>query len=435
MLSPYTENFATIGSQASGLLAPGDYLVAGPGKYSGVEEVDGLKVIHSPYNQVWLIGRTVVKDPADRCRHRARDPGGTEARPAEPLAAGRPELRTADIRRKDRRRPVRTCPGRPLAKARCPIGGPWARRSKSSRRPLPTSRSSMNLRPSTSVRACIRRARTTAPPPCRVCAKRSFRVRTRCLLDVKASIQEAFAPHNGWLVAGLGNYGTNYVKRVEADRLGVGAPTPNLSIYPLALTDRNGVKLNGLESRYVVHFPASDFPMPVQAFWSLTLYESSGFFVANPLERYTVGDRSNLHFNGDGSLDIYVQTSRTVERSPAGQLAARPGRRLPDDHAPLRRPGGDDPGDPRRRPGELADARRFCPASKTGKRRPAGNAPPRRACDRGRARGTQRGLGAPPSLRAGTSVDAAGRTIERIWASASAAAGIAVIGHGPGGRG
>ena len=135
------------------------------------------------------------------------------------------------------------------------------------------------------------------------------------LLDVKASIQEAFVPHNGWLVAGLGNYGTNYLKRVEADRLGVGAPTPNLSIYPLALTDRNGVKLNGLESRYVVHFPAGDFPMPVQAFWSLTMYESSGFFVANALERFTLGDRSNLQFNSDGSLDIYVQTAEPTNEA------------------------------------------------------------------------------------------------------------------------
>ena len=48
-----------------GLLAPGSYVVAGPGKYSSSEEIDGLKVIHSPYNQVWLIARTVVKGPSD----------------------------------------------------------------------------------------------------------------------------------------------------------------------------------------------------------------------------------------------------------------------------------------------------------------------------------------------------------------------------------
>jgi hypothetical protein len=149
---------------------------------------------------------------------------------------------------------------------------------------------------------------------------------TQVLLDVKNNIEAGFAAHNGWLVAGLGSYGTNYVARAETDKLGVGAPTPNLAIYPLALTDRNGVKLNGLPTRYVVHFPASDFPMPVQAFWSLTMYESSGFFVANPLERFTLGDRSNLQYNEDGSLDIYVQTAEpTTEAQQDDWLPAPAG--------------------------------------------------------------------------------------------------------------
>ena len=59
-----------------------------------------------------------------------------------------------------------------------------------------------------------------------------------------------------------------------------------------------------------MHFPASDFPFPVKAFWSLTMYEASGFFVTNPLERYALGNRSELHYNEDGSLNIYLQTRR-----------------------------------------------------------------------------------------------------------------------------
>ena len=92
---------------------------------------------------------------------------------------------------------------------------------------------------------------------------------------------------------GAGKYGTNYVFRAEVDRLGVGALSPNVSIYPLALTDDAMGKLNGASRRYVVHFPASDFPFPVKAFWSLTMYEASGFFVSNPLERYAIGNRSH----------------------------------------------------------------------------------------------------------------------------------------------
>ncbi|MCW3019526.1 MAG: conserved putative secreted protein [Solirubrobacterales bacterium] len=38
------------------------------------------------------------------------------------------------------------------------------------------------------------------------------------------------------------------------------------------------------------------------------MYEADGFFVANPLERYTLGDRSDLQYEKDGSLDVYIQT-------------------------------------------------------------------------------------------------------------------------------
>ena len=45
----------------------------------------------------------------------------------------------------------------------------------------------------------------------------------------------------------------------------------------------------------------------MQAFWSLTMYDTNGFFVPNPLNRFVLNDRSNLHYNADGSLDLYVQ--------------------------------------------------------------------------------------------------------------------------------
>jgi hypothetical protein len=37
------------------------------------------------------------------------------------------------------------------------------------------------------------------------------------------------------------------------------------------------------------------------------MYDSEGFFVANPLDRVNLSQRSNLNFNEDGSLDLYVQ--------------------------------------------------------------------------------------------------------------------------------
>jgi hypothetical protein len=45
----------------------------------------------------------------------------------------------------------------------------------------------------------------------------------------------------------------------------------------------------------------------VQGFWSLTMYDKDYFFVANPLDRYTVSQRNQLKANADGSVDLYIQ--------------------------------------------------------------------------------------------------------------------------------
>jgi hypothetical protein len=121
-----------------------------------------------------------------------------------------------------------------------------------------------------------------------------------------------FAQKNGYLVTPTGNYGTDYNFRAVVDQIGLGALPKNVAIYPIAQTDRTGALLNG-SKRYVVHFNAPDsgpfpqLPMPADAFWSMTLYDAAGFFVPNAIDRYLVNDRTDLHYNADGSLDIFVQ--------------------------------------------------------------------------------------------------------------------------------
>lgn len=75
-------------------------------------------------------------------------------------------------------------------------------------------------------------------------------------------------------------------------------------------------------ARYRMHFDAASLP-PVNAFWSITAYDEDGYFIANPLNRYTIGDRDRLKFNPDGSLDLYVQgetpgPDQEANRLPAG---------------------------------------------------------------------------------------------------------------------
>jgi hypothetical protein len=120
-------------------------------------------------------------------------------------------------------------------------------------------------------------------------------------------IPAAAATKPGW--AGfnktIGRYGTNYMARAAIARFGIGANPPEDAIYMNCSGDGAGQVLNGAQ-RYRVHFAQGSLP-PVRAFWSLTAYDQGGYFIANPLNRYAIGNRDALKFNADGSLDIYIQ--------------------------------------------------------------------------------------------------------------------------------
>jgi hypothetical protein len=112
---------------------------------------------------------------------------------------------------------------------------------------------------------------------------------------------------NGWqlLISGMGTYATDYLRRACVELIGLGANLAEDAVYPVVYTDADGHPFTGT-NRYVWHMTADEIP-PVNAFWSLTLYDDEGFQVANELDRFAIGDRDDLHFNADGSLDIHVQ--------------------------------------------------------------------------------------------------------------------------------
>jgi hypothetical protein len=111
---------------------------------------------------------------------------------------------------------------------------------------------------------------------------------------------------NGWRInANVGRYGTDYLTRAATALGGLGALPPEDAYYLGGFQDEGGRPLNGAR-RYLLRFEKDALP-PVRAFWSVTLYGKDGFFVPNPLNRYTLGDRDPLIFNPDGSLDLYIQ--------------------------------------------------------------------------------------------------------------------------------
>jgi hypothetical protein len=112
---------------------------------------------------------------------------------------------------------------------------------------------------------------------------------------------------NGWQMNTdtMGVYGDYYIKRAIVAMIGLGANQPEDAIYPILSTDADGKPLVG-ENKYLLHFSKDDLP-PVGAFWSVTMYDAEGFQVANPINRFAIGDRDDLKYNADGSLDLYFQ--------------------------------------------------------------------------------------------------------------------------------
>ena len=121
----------------------------------------------------------------------------------------------------------------------------------------------------------------------------------------------------------LGHYGTNYSARAITARVAVGANPPEDAVYISDSTDSSGTPLNG-SMRYRMHFPSGKLP-PVQAFWSVTAYDKEGYFIANTMNRYAIGDRDKLKFNSDGSLDLYIQDKNPGADSEANWLPSGDG--------------------------------------------------------------------------------------------------------------
>jgi hypothetical protein len=126
---------------------------------------------------------------------------------------------------------------------------------------------------------------------------------------------------NGWgYTTKTGLYGTDYLQRALITAIGLGANRPQDAVYPTSLKDKDGRDYSGAE-KYVLRFPAGQLP-PAQGFWSLTMYDANLFFVANPINRYSMSLRANPVTEPDGSLVIYIQNESPGAGKEANWLPA-----------------------------------------------------------------------------------------------------------------
>jgi hypothetical protein len=299
MLDAYSNVFASIGSRTTGNGA-GNYAIVGP-DWTAPMPQDVSGVIHAPTNTVWLLGRTLVRGPADL--QNAVAVSGQLL--LIPLSAYSQYLQTGNY-----------AP---------PTGVPVTPPDPNfSRQPLLTSPgftapeffdfllpyALQNPPPSNQRRATfyvldgfLEQSQTTST------------TRSQAISASVAAAEGAAKLENGWSVDfSIGDYGSNYPLRDGVALTGLGANIPADAVYFGATTDITGANLSGLSS-YVIHFAPGQTP-PAHGFWSITVYDQQGRLVPNSINRGDVGSETGLVPNPDGSLDIFLQ-----ETEPSTQLS------------------------------------------------------------------------------------------------------------------
>ena len=303
MLDMWSDVFAAPGKRTTGTAA-GNFAVVPPG-WTGTLP-DGVQRIDAPTAIVWVIGRTQTNGPADYANVHRVQAGYTVTPLAQwggiRAAAGKPvtpptfapdpkvDMKTSPLTQ------VNTMPAEryfalaaDLMVHNPPHETDWSTVARLRRLGIEPGKPFDFAKASPQAQAALRRAPEQG----------------LALMNAK---MPTLAPIvNGWQMNTdtMGVYGNYYLKRAIVAVVGLGANQPEDDIYPLNLADADGQPVQG-DRKYVLHFTKDNLP-PVSGFWSLTMYDAEGFQVANPINRFAIGDRDALQYNPDGSLDIHIQ--------------------------------------------------------------------------------------------------------------------------------
>lgn len=291
MLDMWSDVFAVPGKRTSGTAAA-DFAVVPP-NWQG-ELPAGVQRIDAPTTFVWIIGRTQTNGVADYpAVHKVQD--GYRITPladwGKPVTKREHKIDPAVDTKTEPMRQIATMPARrfferaaELLKANPPHVSDWSTMARLKRIGLEPG----SFKPTVSddeLQAGIAAADAL----------------------IKEKLPSIARVTNGWQMNTdtMGVYGNYYLKRSIVALVGLGANQVDDAIYPLNIVDADGKPVMA-ENNYVLHFEKSEIP-PVNAFWSLTLYDEEGYQVANPLNRFAIGDRDALKYNADGSLDLLIQ--------------------------------------------------------------------------------------------------------------------------------
>ncbi|HVN90207.1 MAG TPA: DUF1254 domain-containing protein [Candidatus Binataceae bacterium] len=118
---------------------------------------------------------------------------------------------------------------------------------------------------------------------------------------------------NGWRIgSAFGDrnfYHGDWLLRAAAAKAGIYGNDAAEAMYPMTRSTANGKPLDGSKHSYTLTFAADQLP-PVNAFWSVTMYDGkTQFLIKNPINRYLINSPMlpQMKKNADGSLTLYIQ--------------------------------------------------------------------------------------------------------------------------------
>lgn len=311
MLDAYTNVFASPGKRTTGTKA-GNFFISGP-SFNGTVP-NGMRQIKAPTNTVWILGRTQTNSKEDGATVVKTIQDGYQLTPASKWGSlYKPERQMVDTTIS------KIAP--PMLVENMDISTFMNRLNRLMKENPPPAMDS----------AIITRLSNVGVGADKQFSLTNFDAATQEKLKaipatIHKSLREALSKmgtlENGWNITrtGMGTYETNYKTRALIALVGLGANLNADACYPNCLLDESGQKLNG-SKKYILHFDKGQNP-PVNAFWSITMYGPDDLLVANPINRFAIGDRDRLTYNKDGSLDIFIQRENPGKDKAANWLPA-----------------------------------------------------------------------------------------------------------------
>lgn len=293
LLDFYTNPFAGIGQRTTGTQAR-SIAITPPG-WKGALPAALHARIEAPTPWVWIIGRILVEGPDDVPAVNALQ-DGFGLRTLADWSAGKDAARTAKRFDPDFDAQARS------------EAAPEARRFAAV-----VNRALLHNPPPAHEQAMVERFRALglgADTPALTASQQAAlnAALAQCLALWRAAAIGATGP-TGWQTMPLleQSFGDNYLGRALVALKYIGALESREASYPMAHADSQGRLLDG-RNAYRLRFAPGQLP-PVQAFWSLTMYDASDYMlVPNAIDRYVIGDRTpDLQRDADGGLTLHIQ--------------------------------------------------------------------------------------------------------------------------------